>query len=149
MKKILLILLLISTLLITYYLYSQSDKDKVEDFAIELVDDSIPLENVLKKRIKYSEKQKNLSLIVLKTIRDEYQENPKKIVVKSSSEYTKAAQEDKIKLYDGEHLFYIEFNKALTLPFVINKKSQIIILFHLTKGGGGDLNNSRSDDNAL
>lgn len=149
MKKIRIILLLILTLLIIIYFCSQSDKDKVEDFAIELVDDSIPLENVLRKRIKYSEKQKNLSLIHLKNIRDEYQENPQRIVVKSSLEYTTAAQEDRIKLYEGEHLFYIEFNKNVTLPFVINKKSQIIILFHLTKGGEGYLMNSRSDDNAL
>lgn len=149
MKKIWIILLLILTLLIIIYFYNQSDKDKVEVFAIELVDSSIPLENILKKRIKYSEKQKNLCLIHLKNIRDEYQENPQRIVIKSLREYTTAAQEDRIKLYEGEHLFYIEFNKNVTLPFVINKKSQIVILFHLTKGGEGYLMNSRSDDNAL
>lgn len=149
MKKIWIILLLILILLINIYFWNQSDKDKVEVFAIELVDSSIPLKNVLRKRVKYSEKQKKLSLIHLKNIRDEYQENPQRIVVKPSREYITASQEDIIKLYEGEHLFYIEFNKNVTLPFVINKKSQIIILFYLTKGGEGYLMNSRSDDNTL
>ena len=149
MKKILLILFLLTTLLITYYLFSQSDKNKVENFAVELVDNAIPLEQVLKKRIYYSEKKKDLCLFFLKTIREEYNKNPEKIKVISANEHAKVSDKNRIKLYDGEHLFYIEFNKSLTLPFILNKKSQIIILFYLTKGDAGDLNNSRSDENAL
>lgn len=146
MKKTIFILLLIATLLVICYFFIQRKENKVENFAIELVDNAIPIEQVLKKRINYSEKQKGLCLIFLKTIREEYKKNPEKIKVISASEHAKFSDKNRIKLYDGEHLFYIEFNKSLTLPFIVNKKSQIIILFYLTKGEGGNLKNSRSDD---
>ena len=53
---------------------------------------------------------------------------------------------DAIRLNSGELLFYVQFNKSLTVPFILNNKSEIIILFNLTKGAGGNLNNSRSDE---
>lgn len=143
MKKIVLILLLFSVIIITLSYFSSINKIKVENFANDLVDSSIPLENLLKKRVKYSQKHKDMSLIFLKNIRDEYQVNPMRIVVNSSREFQK--EKDSIKLYEGEQLFYIEFNKSLTLPFIIDNKSQIILLFRFTKGGGGFLINSRSD----
>ena len=145
MKKIVLILLLFSVLLVTLCYFSSLNKRKVENFANDIVDSSILLENVLKKRVKYSKKQKDMSLIFLKKIRDEYQVNPMRIVVNSSSEVQK--EKDSIKLYEGEQLFYIEFNKSLTLPLIIDNKSQIILLFRFTKGGGGFLINSRYDGN--
>lgn len=83
MKKIVLILLLFSVLLVTLCYFSSLNKRKVENFAHDIIDNSIPIENVLKKRVKYSQKQKDMSLIFLKNIRDEYQVNPIRIVVNS------------------------------------------------------------------
>ncbi|WP_146841084.1 hypothetical protein [Flavobacterium glaciei] len=149
MKKTLLMVLLIAISILAFYCNSQRDENVVKNFAFELVDESIPLEQVLKKRINYSEKQKDLCLFFLKTVREEYNKNPEKIEVKQSRDNNASMKGDTIKLNTDEHLLYVQFNKSLTLPFILNKKSEIIILFNLTKGGGGNLNNSRSDERIL
>ncbi|CAH0337341.1 hypothetical protein FVB9288_03096 [Flavobacterium sp. CECT 9288] len=146
MKKTLLIVLLIVMSIVLIYYNSQRDENIVRDFTLELVDESIPLEQILKKRINYTQKQKDLCLFFLKTVRDEYIKNPDKIEVTQSTESKTEIHSERIKLNSGEQLFYVQFNKSLTLPFILNKKSEIIILFNLTKGGGGNLNNSRSDE---
>ncbi len=146
MRKTLLIVFLIATSIVVIYYNSQRDENIVKNFALELVDESMPLEQVLKNRINYSEKQKDVCLFFLKTVREEYIKNPEKIEVTQPTESKTEIHSDAIQLNSGEHLFYVQFNKSLTLPFILNKKSEIIILFNLTKGGGGNLNNSRSDE---
>ena len=146
MKKTLLIVFLIAISIVVIYCNSQRDENIVKNFALELVDESMPLEQVLKNRINYYEKQKNVCLFFLKTVREEYNKNPEKIEVTQPKDSKAAFHSDAIKLNLDEHLFYVQFNNSLTLPFILNKKSEIIILFNLTKGGGGNLNNSRSDE---
>jgi hypothetical protein len=146
MKKNILRILLIAISIVVIYSSLQKDENQVRDFAVELTDESIPLEQILKKRINYAQKQKDLCLFWLKTVRDEYIKNPDKIEVTQSTESKIEIHSERIKLNSGEQLFYVQFNKSLTLPFILNKKSEIIILFNLTKGGGGNLNNSRSDE---
>ena len=146
MKKSILIVLLIVISIIVIYSNSPRDENKLRHFALELVDEKIPLEKILKKSINYTQKQKDLCLFFLKTVREEYNKNPEKIEVTQPTESKTEIHSEAIQLNSGEHLFYVQFNKSLTLPFILNKKSEIIILFNLTKGGGGNLNNSRSDE---
>lgn len=146
MKKSILIILLIAISIVVIYSNSARDEKIVKNFALELVDQKIPLEKILKKRIKYTQKQKDLCLFFLKTVREEYHKNPEKIAITQSADSDVDVKSDAIKLNSGEHLFYVQFNKSLTVPFILNNKSEIIILFNLTKGGGGNLNNSRSDE---
>lgn len=146
MKKSILIVLLIVVSIVVINFSLQKDENEERNFAVELVDEKIPLEQILKKRINYTQKQKDLCLFFLKTVREEYHKNPEKIAITQSTESDVTAKSDAIKLNSGEHLFYVQFNKSLTVPFILNNKSEIIILFNLTKGGGGNLNNSRSDE---
>ena len=146
MKKSILIVLLIVISIIVIYSNSPRDENKVRHFALELVDEKIPLEKILKKSINYTQKQKDLCLFFLKTVREEYNKNPEKIAITQSADSNVDVKSDAIKLNSGEQLFYVQFNKSLTVPFILNNKSEIIILFNLTKGGGGHLSNSRSDE---
>ncbi|MBQ0907658.1 hypothetical protein KBJ98_02955 [Flavobacterium sp. F-328] len=146
MKKNILIILLIAISIVVIYYNSKRDENIVKNFALELVDESMPLEQILKTKINYSKKQKDVCLFFLKTVREEYNKNPEKIVITQSANSNVDVKSDAVKLNSGEHLFYVQFNKSLTVPFILNNKSEIIILFNLTKGGGGNLNNSRSDE---
>jgi hypothetical protein len=146
MKKNILIILLIAISIVVIYYNSKRDENIVKNFALELVDESMPLEQILKTKINYSKKQKDVCLFFLKTVREEYNKNPEKIAITQSANSNVDVKSDAVKLNSGEHLFYVQFNKSLTVPFILNNKSEIIILFNLTKGGGGNLNNSRSDE---
>jgi hypothetical protein len=147
MKKILLILTIILALTMSYYLYYlHSDKKIIKDFANEIVDDSIKLEDVLTKYIKHTQKEKKLTLYLLNFIKEEYKKNPGKIVVYTQEEAKRNKHDFQIELKNTEKLYYIKFNEDMTYPFLINKESEIIVLFILNKGEGGTLTNARSDE---
>ena len=57
---------LIAISIVVIYSNSPRYENKVRHFALELVDESMPLEQILKTRINYSEKQKDLCLFFFK-----------------------------------------------------------------------------------
>lgn len=147
MKKIILILTLISAFSISYYLYYlQSDKKFLENFANEVVDDSIKTENIITKYVKHTAKGKKTALYLLNFIKDEYKKNPEKIMVYTKEEEKANKLGNQIELKNSEKLYYINFNKDMTYPFLINKESKIVVLLILIKGEGGVLSNVRSDE---
>lgn len=147
MKKIILILTLISAFSISYYLYYlHSDKKILENFANEVVDDSIKTENIITKYVKHTVKGKKTALYLLNFIKDEYKKNPEKIMVYTKEEEKANKLGNQIELKNSEKLYYIKFNKDMTYPFLINKESKIVVLLILIKGEGGVLSNVRSDE---
>lgn len=147
MKKIILILTLIIALSISYYLYYlQSDKKILENFACELVDDSVKPEDLITKHIKHTEKGKKIALYLLNFIKEEYKKNPGKIIVYTREEAKRNKFDHQIEIKNTEKLYYIKFNENMIYPFLLNKESKIIVLFILTKGDGGLLSNTRSDE---
>lgn len=146
MKKIIIsAVFLIITISIGYCLYIKSDKKKLENFANEITNESINTDIIIDKYIKCSIKGRKLSLYTLNIIRQEYKKNKDEISIYSAQEAKKYRQ-DKIVLKDNEKLYYIRFNKEVIWPFIINDKSEIIIVLILSKGGGGLLSESRSDE---
>lgn len=147
MKNLLLILTVILALSIGYYLYYlQSDKKLLKDFAYAVVDDSVKLEDVVEKYVKYTAEGKKMSQFVLNSIKDEYKKNPGQIVVYTPEEGNKKGPKFKMDLKEKEKLYYIKFNKNLILPFFVNNDSKIVVLLYITKGDGGTLSNARSDE---
>jgi hypothetical protein len=146
MKKPIFILAIISVLSICYYLYYlQSDKIILKNFANAVVDDSISVENILTKYVKYTEKGKKTTVYFLNLIKNEYKKNPERIMVYTKEEEKINKLGNHIKIKNTEKLYYIKFNNEMTYPFLINKESKIIVLFILTKGEQGVLSNCRSD----
>jgi hypothetical protein len=147
MKKILLIFTLILAISVSYYLYYlQSDKKILENFACEVVDDSVKPEDLITKQIQHTEKGKKIALYLLNFIKEEYKKDPGKIIVYTRDEAKRNKFDYQIEIKNTEKLYYIKFNENMTYPFLLNKESKIIVLFILTKGDGGFLSNTRSDE---
>ncbi|TDE06658.1 hypothetical protein [Flavobacterium hiemivividum] len=124
----------------------QSDKKLLKDFAYEVVDDSVKLEDVVEKYVKYTAEGKKMSQFVLNSIKDEYKKTPGQIVVYTPEEGNKKGTKFKMDLKEKEKLYYIKFNKNLILPFFVDNDSKIVVLLYITKGDGGTLSNARSDE---
>ena len=146
MKKIIGITLILFFCGGFFYYYMKSDKKLLNDFANQIVDKSISIDSIVENSVKYTEKGRQTSLFVLNTIRQEYKKEGEQIVIYSAEEYQNNKNNSEIKLKDGERLYYIKFNNEIILPFIINDESKIIVLLVLTKGKGGTLTESRSDE---
>lgn len=128
-----------------FYYYMKSDKKILKDFANQIVDKSTSIDSIIENSVKYTEKGKQTSLLVLNTIRQGYKKEGEQIIVYSAEEYENKKYNNEIKLKDRERLYYIRFNEETILPFIVNDESKIIVLLVLTKGEGGILSESRSD----
>lgn len=146
MKKIIGITLILFFCGGFFYYYMKSDKKLLNDFANQIVDKSISIDSIVENSVKYTEKGRQTSLFVLNTIRQEYKKEGEQIVIYSAEEYKNNKNNSEIKLKDSERLYYIKFNNEIILPFIINDESKIIVLLVLTKGKGGTLTESRSDE---
>lgn len=128
-----------------YYCYSKHDKKKLENFANQIVNESIAINTVVEKNVKYTVKGKQLSLFVLNFIRQQYKKEGGQISVYSVTEAGKNLKNE-IQLKKGEKLYYVKFNEQMIQPFIITKECKIVVLFVLTKGEEGMLSDSRSDE---
>ncbi|MFH6943979.1 hypothetical protein [Flavobacterium sp. FlaQc-50] len=129
-----------------FYYYMKSDKKILKDFANQIVDKSTSIDSIIENSVKYTGKGKQTSLLVLDAIRQGYKKEGEQIIVYSADEYQNKKYNNDIKLKDRERLYYIRFNEETILPFIVNDESKIIVLLVLTKGEGGILSESRSDN---
>jgi hypothetical protein len=146
MKKIVAITLVLFFCGGYFYYYMKSDKKLLTDFANQIVDESISIDSIIENSVKYTEKGKQTSILVLSTIRQGYKTEEGQIVVYSAEEHQNNKYNNEIKLKNNERLYYIKFNNEIILPFIVNDRSKIIVLLVLTKGEGGILSDSRSDE---
>lgn len=146
MKKIVAVTLVLFFCGGYFYYYMKSDKKLLKDFANQIVDKSISIDSIIENSVKYTEKGKQTSLLVLSTIRQGYKKEGEQIVVYSAEEHQNNKYNNEIKLKNNERLYYIKFNNEMILPFIVNDRSKIIVLLVLTKGEGGILSDSRSDE---
>ena len=77
MKKTILILTAILAICGgSYYYYMQSEKKMINDFAHDITNNSIKLEDIIKKHIKCSKKSKKIDLYKFEYYRNEYKKIP-------------------------------------------------------------------------
>ncbi|WP_166920362.1 hypothetical protein [Flavobacterium poyangense] len=145
MKKIIAVALILFFCWGCFHNHVKSDIKLLNDFANQIVDKSISIDSIVESSVKYTKKGKQTSLYVLNTIRQQYKKKDE-IVVYSAEEYQNDKNNNEIKLKNNERLYYIKFNKEIILPFIVNDESKIIVLLVLTKGKGGTLSDSRSDE---
>lgn len=82
MKKTILVIVVFATICLGYcYKSVQRNKKLIFDFAYEMVNVSIPINNVVSKHIECDKIGKGISLILISNFRKEYNKNPKKIYV--------------------------------------------------------------------
>jgi hypothetical protein len=139
MKKTISILIAILTICAGsyYYYYMQSDKKMINDFACDVTNDAIKLEDVINSNLLCSKNSKTITLIQLEYIRTEYKKNPSnKITVYS---YKNAVEKKKIKDHivsdDYDNVFIIFLNDKIQIPILLNKNSKIIAISTINKGG--------------
>lgn len=137
MKKIISILVLSSILCIGYYCYYiNSDKKLLKDFAFEVVDNSVKLNDIINKYMICDKAAKSLTLMQLEYIRVEFKKNPSNNIIVYS--YKDAVKQKKIKdnivSKDYSNVNIILFNEKLDLSVLLNSNSKIIAISTLNKG---------------
>lgn len=137
MKKIFIILLLITTIFGGVYFYMKNEKRILKGFACEMVDDTIKTEDIINKYLLCDKRAVALTLMQLEYTRNEYkQTQSKKIAIYS---YKDAVNKKKIKdqivsdVYDNIYIIFL--NDKIKIPILLNNNSKIIAISTLNKGG--------------
>lgn len=140
MKKTILISIAILAICGSSCCYLQSDKKMIYDFASEVVDNTVEIDDVVAKYIKCDKMGKEIAIIFLNHFRKGYAKNTSPESIKIQS-YKKAMRSGtKIGIiaedYDSDKVFYIYFKDSIKMPILLNDESKIIaISFGLNKGG--------------
>ena len=141
MKKTTLILIAILAICGgSYYYYMQSDKKMITDFACEVVDNTVTINNVVAKHIKCDKLGKEIAVLFLDHYRKGYDKNASPVSIKVYSYYEAKKLGKEIgnvsDNYDYDKVFFIYLNDRIKMPILLNDESKIIaISFGLDKGG--------------
>ncbi|MDP3681973.1 MAG: hypothetical protein Q8R22_14175 [Flavobacterium sp.] len=138
MKKTILILIAILAVCAgSYYYYMQSDKKMINDFACDVTNGAIKLEDVINKYLLYNKDSKEITLMQLEYIRTEYRKNPSNNITVSSYEdaVEQKKVEDHIVSEDYDNVFIIFVNDKIQIPILLNANSKIIAISTINKGG--------------
>lgn len=137
MKKAMLILAAVLAIYGGYYLYMHSNKKILCDFAHNVIDNSIKLDNVIVKHIKCSKEEKKMATYILEYYRDEYKKNPSNNIAIYS--YEEAVEqkiiEDNIISENYDNVFVVFLNDKNTIEVLLNSDSKIIAISTINKGG--------------
>jgi hypothetical protein len=138
MKKTILILTAILAICGgSYYYYMQSEKKMLCDFAHDVIDNSIKLDDVIVKHIKCSKEEKKMATYILEYYRDEYIKNPSNNI--SIYSYEEAVEqkiiEDNIVSENYDNVFVVFLNHKNTIEVLLNSDSKIIAISTINKGG--------------
>ena len=141
MKKTILILVgILSICGGYYYRYTQSDKKLLIDFAYEMVDNNVNINDIATKYIKYNKLGKEIAVLLLEHYRKGYHKNDSDVSIKvySYQEAIKSGKEigNVSENYNYNKVFFIYLNDKVKIPILLNDESKIIaISFGLDKGG--------------
>lgn len=136
MKNKILIIALILVISVGYYLYyMQSDKKILNDFAYKVVGDSVKLEKVIDTYLNYDIKAKEITLLQLQSYKNDWNKNPKGIIVYSYEEAMAKGKGYNIESAKHDYIFFIYFNENLKMPVLLNTDSRIISICTINKGG--------------
>jgi hypothetical protein len=133
MKTTLLILLSVFGL---NFSYSQNEKKILSDFGHAVANDNIELEKVIDTYLNYDPKAKEITLQQLQGCRDKWKLKSEDVAVYSYNEGLTNGKGFEIVTgkYDLNRIYFIYFNKELTIPILLNSNSKIISISTMNKG---------------
>jgi len=131
MKTILLILLSVYGVAFSY---SQNEKKMLTDFGNAVINDNIGLDKIMDTYINYDQRVKEITLLQLQSYRDDWNKDPKDIIVYSYEEAIAKGKGYQIKSKRG-NIFFIYFNEDIKMPVLLNADSEIIAISAMNKGG--------------
>lgn len=133
MKKYI-IIFIISIGILIFYL--SSNKRLLKNFADDVINDNITIEQIIEKHIICDKKALLMTTIQLEFVRAEYKKNPSGICIYSYEKAKKEGKEIKGIVSDNyDKVYFIYFNDKLYLPILLNENSKIIAISTLNKGG--------------
>jgi hypothetical protein len=141
MKKTILILVGILAICGGYYYHNtQNEKKMLIDFAYEVVDHNVKINDIATKYIKYNKLGKEIAVLLLEHYRKGYDKNNSDVSIKVYS-YLEAIKSGKeignvSENYNYNKVFFLYLNDKVQIPILLNDESKIIaISFGLDKGG--------------
>lgn len=135
MKKNIFILFIIISIGLIIISYSD-DKKILKKFADDVINNSIPIEQVINNYIVCDEKSKFMTTLQLEYFRLEFKKRPLNIVIYTFKEAKKQNKEiEGIVSKDYDKVFFIYFNDTLKMSLLLNENSKIIAISTLNKGG--------------
>nr|WP_315163056.1 hypothetical protein [uncultured Flavobacterium sp.] len=136
MKKTILVIVVFATICLGYcYKSVQRNKKLIFDFAYEMVNVSIPINNVVSKHIECDKIGKGISLILISNFRKEYNKNPKKIYVYTYCEGLLNGFGKEIESPNKSQIYFVEFNDSLVIPILLNNESKVVAFSYGLKKG--------------
>lgn len=135
MKKFIFILAVIISILIIFSNLS-SDEKLLKNFADDVINENIKIEQVIKKYIICDIKAKKMTTIQLESIRAEFKKLPSEICIYSYKNAKKEGKEIKGIVCDNyDNVYFIYFSNKSYLSLLLNENSKIIAISTLNKGG--------------
>lgn len=117
-------------------LYPSSDKKLLKNFADDVINNNVKIEQIIDKYIICDKKAIIMTTIQLESVRAEYKKHPSEICIYSFKEAKKEGKEIKGIVCDNyDKVYFIYFNDKLYLSFLLNENSKIIAISTLNKGG--------------
>lgn len=136
MKKTILILIAITSISGVLFFYLQREKIIIKDFACEVINDNIKLEDIINSYLLCNKNSKPMTLIQLEYFRNEHKKNPSNNITIYS--YKDAIEqkiiEDHIVSEDYDNVFIIFLNDQIQIPILLNSDSKIIAISTINKG---------------
>lgn len=118
------------------FLNLSSDKKLLKNFADDVINENIKMEQIIEKYISCDKKAKTMTTIQLESIRAEFKKHPLEIRIYSFNEAKKVGKEIKGIVSDNyDKVYFIYFSNKSYLSLLLNENSKIVAISTLNKGG--------------